>query len=515
MVHRRRNNRLVAVLALALLPGCVSGGTPVASAAPPPEKLTIAISSDGDTLDVLGTFAGFTTSLIGPNIAETLAYWDIKSDKFQPLLATTWQQTDDLHWRVQLRGGVKFTSGRDMTSDDAAASINWGISQKSAFWQSFYPTAKQARVIDALTIEIETATPDPLFYRRLAYLSVLPKETLTTNFLATQLVGTGPYKLTAWNRGQNVLLERNDGYWGQKPLFKTAEFVIRPEASVRANATKVGEVHLALQLTPELVSAVPQLIKVPGNEVAGFLLNTVGQKPGGSILQDKRVRQAINYAIDRQTIIDTVYDHLAVLPHGQYNVLSTTGTDPALKDYAYDVAKAKALLKEARADGAEVVLGAPTGRWTKSNELTQAVAGYLTAIGLKVKLDTMEFAQWVVQAQALGKGTQVSHDIRLTHHDNQFFESSMKTFVNFRSLAAGGGQWMVSSPEIDRLTTAITPEKDPAKRLSMERQVWGIIHDEAYTMVVAVPEVLSGANKQLKWEQRADGILYVAQIGWN
>lgn len=231
-------------------------------------------------------------------------------------------------------------------------------------------------------------------------------------------------------------------------------------------------------------------------------------------MQDKRVRIAVNNAIDRQAVAATIFGTLASLPLGQYNPQSVLGTDPELKDYPYDVAAAKALIKDAGAEGKPVVIGTMFSTFPKSKELSEAVAGYLTAIGLQPKIQVFEYAQWLAAYQSHNRGVKQPYDLLVVYHGNEFFESSMKTFDNLKSIAAGGGNFLIADPEIDRLVLATTPEKSPAKRLDLMRQVWRIFRGQAYALPIAVPEVLNGANEHVQWEPRADQLFYVAQVGW-
>ncbi len=485
-----------------------------ASSSGVPDKLVVAIPEDVDTFDVLTTLTATTHAYVGANIAQTLAELNTSTGNLDPLLATSWKQQDQNTWTIELRSGVKFSDGQAMTAKDAVDSIEYAVTNKSPYYASFFPTIASATVVDDTHFTITTTKPDPVLYKRLQFINVLPSRTLNKDFLATQLVGTGPYELKSRTPGQTIELVANPNYWGTKPAFGSVEFTIKPDPSVRASAVQTGEAHIALSLAVEQQHSVPKVVEAPGGQVYGYILNTVGQTQG-SIMTDLRVRQAVNYAIDRKAIADKVFGGHAILPNGQYDTPGMAGLNPNLKDYPYDPDKAKQLLQEAGAIGKTVRIRTNNTEWPKADEMTDAVAGYLTAVGLKPEVTAVDYATWQKTQQNDLAGQDAPFDLFLTNHGNEFLDATMKTLTSLESRALGHGIWLIDDPDLDTILQQVAAESDPTKRNAGMAQAWQLIWDKAYTLPVVVPDVIEGVNTHIQWKPRTDDFFYVDQVTWS
>lgn len=471
------------------------------------DTLRIIIQSDPDGMNLMKSSAGVTINQIGRNVGDTLAYQDVENDQILPWLATSWSQVDDLTWEVTLREGVKFHNGEEMTAQDAAASVTYAATPPDTFlWDTYYSIVTGAKATGDYTFEIMTSEPDPVLHKRLPFMYVLPEETLDDEFLAKEVVATGPYEFVSWQRGQNVVIKRFDDYWGdEKPEFETVEFLIRPDPGVGADALRAGEADIVTQLTAEDAQDVPQLIRIPGPEVAGFKLNVPGQKDG-SIMEDVRVRQAVNHAVNREEVIESLYGGFATLPQGQFASQAMSGTDPSLQDYEYDPDKARELLKEAGVEGATVTIGNAVGLFPKGEELTEVMAGYLSEVGLKPKIISNTATQWIDQHRLHAEGGPAS-DLFLLSASNPFYDSTMKSLGSILS-----GIFLVRDPEIQKLGTDALSEPDQDRRNELSQSIWRIIHDEAYMVAVVVPDSLYGVADGLDVHITPEESLYVTQI---
>lgn len=509
----RRHRRLPALAAAALLifvAGCAGGaGT---SDAAKPDTLVVAMTDDIDGFDLPTVLTSTTRSWVGPNIVDTLAVYDFDSKSVKPSLATDWKQKDETHWDITLRD-AKYSNGKPVVAADAAASINYSIKGKTPLYLGFLSTITAASALDDHQLEVTTAKFDPVFPRRLQYINVLPQDQLDPAVLANSVIGSGPYKLVKWDRGRSITLTANENYWGPQPDFKNVELVIRPDSNVRLSALQTNEAQLALLLDIDQASRAPKVVEIPGQEVACFVINTIGQTTG-SLMQDVRVRQAINYAIDRKSIVDSLFSGKAQLPHAQLNPLTMAGTDPKLEDYPFDPAKARELLKEAGAEGKTITIRTNYTRWQKSKELTEVVAGYLTDIGLKPNIVAVDYVAWQ-QGQTDATGGEDAHaDISILYHGNEYFDSTIKTLDNMESRAAGHGIWWIANPDIDRLAGQIATESDTGKRDDLMRQVWAIFKDQALALPLVAPEFITGMNQHLQYQPRPDEMLYLKDISW-
>lgn len=491
-----------AVLAAALLAGC--SGTTGASGTGDATKLVIAIPNEPDTLDVLTSNPDALISWIGPNIAETLGVRSFSPDEIQPKLATSWKQDSPTQWTITLRQGVTFSDGQPMTAEDAVASINYGNTSGSSMASTYWGSVASAAVDSQYVFHVTTKTPDPAFYRRLPFIYVLPKTELSASQLASNLVGSGPYKLDKWSRGQDVLLSANDSYWGGKPRYRTVDFIVRPESSVRADTIRTGEADVALEMSAENTSGI-KVLKTPGSEVAGFYLNTTGQADG-SVMTDLRVRQAVNYAIDRNAIAKNLFGGFAALPNGQFNPSTMTGTDPNLRDFPYDPAKAKDLVTQAGATGRTVTIVAPANTWLQSDELAQAVASYINATGLQAKITTVDYNSWLTQHRSHPKGGDAP-DLFMAYVGNEFFDSTIKGIPDMTT-----GSWLIRDPALTALAQKAMAEPDPQARVTDARQAWDYVNDHAYILPIVAPETITAVAGNLTWSPRPDDVIYLNDI---
>jgi peptide/nickel transport system substrate-binding protein len=509
---------LVVALPLALT-GCgsssSSGSGPGSSGSVP--TLSIAIPTEPASMDVMREIASPLTEQIAPNVVQSLAVLDLSKpgDKqVQPSLATSWKEDNPKQWTVKIRSGVKFSNGETMTAKDVVASVEYGIQSAAAsYYQGYYPTVASAKEVNSTTVTFKMNTPDPDFPRRLAYIEVMPADTLDPTTMKTHFVGSGPYELSAWNRGQNIILKPNPNYSGpDTAAYSTVTFLIRPDEGVRASAVSSGEADLATGMQVTDKSRVPQLISGPGMEVAGYVLNDANQKAGGSVMADVRVRQAVNYAIDRNAIIKSIYGGQAQLPKCQWNPTSFSGTDPNLSDYPYDPTKAKQLIDAAGAQGKTVQITTVVNFWTGASELSQAVGNYLSAVGLNVKYQSVELTPWLTYYQNSQAGKDVPFDMTTVYHGNDFFDSTIKTFDLLKSIKAGGGNFLVNSPQLDSQIASAQAETDPTTRVQDAQAAWKTFCSQALSMPVAVPNAIYAAASGVKFTPEENTNIVIKDI---
>jgi peptide/nickel transport system substrate-binding protein len=201
--------------------------------------------------------------------------------------------------------------------------------------------------------------------------------------MRTVPVGTGPYRFEEWRSGQDMSLSRNEGYWGALPNFQRLRFIFRPEAAVRAQTVASGESHFAYSIGPEQASALKNSVVGAGFQSNSLRLNNT--KPPTN---DIKVRQAINFALDREAVNDAIF-------HGTARPIGFFAYQPvAVPVWPYDPQQAMALLDEAGAAGQEVEFIYGEGRLPEEDQLAEVYAAQIEAIGLKVKLTKVERAQY-------------------------------------------------------------------------------------------------------------------------
>jgi peptide/nickel transport system substrate-binding protein len=468
-----------------------------------PQSLVIALPDEPPDMDLMRESSSVQYAILAPNVAKGLAYLDVNGDgTIKPELATAWEEVSPKTWSVDLRTDAMFSTGEPMTAEDVVASINYGITDFTPYYDTFYPTVKDAKVVDEDTIEIHLLTPDPVLPERLVFMKPMPANTLEDpkKHQTEPFVGVGPYQIQEWARGDSITLVPNEYYTGaDEATFSEVKFLFRSDVSVRAATVAAGEADLAWQIGEEQKGQVPKVIEGNGFEVAGFILNSVGQKEGGSIMEDKNVRLAVQHAVDRQAIIDSLFGGFAALPNCQGNPPGFPGLNPNLKDYAYDPELAKSLIKEAGVEGATVTI-LSTDFWFKSQEFTEIIANYLNEVGLKTKIIPSNLDKWLEYYGGNGEGVPNPADMHIVYHSNELFDSTIKTFDNMLSRDVGAGQWLIADPTLNDLILDSKAEGDLDVRLQKTGDVWQRYCDEAYKLDVAAPSVIHGVGEGIDWD---------------
>ena len=347
----------------------------------------------------------------------------------KPMLAVSWRTLSDTTWEFKLRPNVKFTDGADFTANDAIYTVCRAPrveNSPSSFGISTRPiTGMEAP--DPLTLIIKTDSPYPLLPNELASIGILSAKAngagqvvfdrqecknagtypKTEAFNAgSAAIGTGPYKLVRFTKGDRIMLERNESYWGDKPRWQRITFRAISSAGPRVAALLSGDVDL-IENVPiqdqERIKANANFKVVQGlsNRVIYLHFNYVDDKAPGvegtdgkNPFRDRRVREAISKAIDRDAIVARIMGGVAVaagelLPHPMF------GTNKDAKAPKPDPEGARKLLAEAGyPNGFTLVLGTPNDRYINDAMISQAVAQMLTRVGFKVSLDAMTASQF-------------------------------------------------------------------------------------------------------------------------
>ncbi len=272
-----------------------------------------------------------------------------------PELALSWEATSDTTWVFRLRPGITFSNGERFDAEAAASVLNWliGPEGQSAMLSSELKAVAGVRVVDDLTLELITSVPDAILPKRLSLIMmVAPRawETLSPLEFAQRPVGTGSYIMEDWGEAiGRSLLRANTSSWRAPVHFGRLE-VVYPlrDSVVRRQALESGEIDITVQVAfddlkdLEAQGFTTQVLQVP--QIRALGLSNLGEK--GSPLNDIRVRQALNYAVDKEAIARTFYFN-EVNPVGQGAIPGTTGYNPDIKPYPYDPDRARALLEEA------------------------------------------------------------------------------------------------------------------------------------------------------------------------
>jgi len=359
------------------------------------DVLVVTLSSDPTSL-YMPRAADRTAGNASWSLYDTLV-WLNEEGELVPQLATDWQISDDgLTYTFTLRQGVTFHNGEPFTADDVIATWEYG-GDDSNDYPGYYTVATSVEAIDDFTVRITTAEPNAIFLTTMAKnWAIIPGDYMREvgiDAFAAAPVGTGPFQFVSRTPGERIVMEANPNYWDPAlPYLDGVEYRVISDPSTRVAAIQTGAVHIANRLTPELAESLEgedgvDVLTYLNDRVYYVAFKNIGAGVG-TPLEDARVRQALNYGVDRFGIIEAIFSGYAN-PAPGFVVEGNLGYDePAMAPFAYDPERARALLAEAGyPDGFDIQMGCPADGYVNINEVCQAVAQSLGAIGVNVDVD--------------------------------------------------------------------------------------------------------------------------------
>lgn len=346
-----------------------------------------------------GIAAGTQAQTVRLTMYEGLVEFD-ESGTIQPLLATSWTVSDDQReWTFTLREGVEFHDGTPFNAEAAQMSLERILNPENGFGRrSTLEAVSEVEAVGEFTLKIITDEP---FGPLLAHLAsdvavVISPATLEEhgNDVGWNPVGTGPFKYESHVAEQHVTVVRNDGYWGEPAGLDSITFLSVPEAATRITMLEAGEADVIVNVpgfdVPRL-DAEPNIIvrRDPSTRVGHVGMNMT-QAP----LDDVRVRQALNYAVDREAIVRGILRDIG-MPADSIVSPATVGYEP-VNAYSFNPERARELLAEAGyANGFTISLLAPQGRYYMDRETAIAIQAQLRAVGVNVDLQIVDWSTYL------------------------------------------------------------------------------------------------------------------------
>jgi peptide/nickel transport system substrate-binding protein len=457
--------------------------------------------------------------VIGHHVWDTLVIIDPKTAEIKPLLATKWTWVDNTTLEMELRKGVKFHSGKEMDADDVVYTLNH-VSNKDNAIANFALLAwiKNAEKIDASKIKINLNRPFPPALAYLAGLGFIMqkghydgapvKPDGKKDFGAVKPNGTGPYKIVEVKPGDSILMEKNpdyfkDGFKGDPKISKIRFRTIK-DSNTRTAELMTGAIDWIWDVPKdqaERIQANPAVAVENAKTLrVSYLQFDVNGISGQKFFTDKRVRQAVAHAINREAITKNLVGPASeVAPSPCHpDQFACSGDVPK---YAYDVAKAKALLKEAGfADGFEFDLFAYRDR-----EFTEAVIGDLAKVGLKPKLNYVQYTAFV---EAVHKGRPAA--AHGTWGSNSVPDVSAMTAHFFLH----GPDDLTKDPEVKKLIDEADSLTDPDKRKAAWQKALTRIAAEAYWVPLFTYAKYYAYSKDLDFKPTSDEIPQFFAAKW-
>jgi len=440
------------------------------------KTVTIVLSEEPDNVDPCNSSRSNIGRVVLKNIAEPFTQIDPNDGSIAPKLATSWKQIEPTKWQFSLQKGVKFHDGEDFNAQAAITAIGHVLDTRIECENrlKFFSDIKMTlTAVDSHTLEIKTEKPQPILPTLMGTMTVMSPKTPEGKF-TRHPVGTGPYKFVKWDVGKQITVERNDNYWGEKPEVEKAVYVWRSESTVRAAMVQVGEADIAPNLAVQDANNPDMDFSYFNSETSRLRIDTVTPP-----LNDIRVRQALNYAIDRDAIRGSILSK-DVQPATQLVVPSINGHNSDLKVWPYDPEKAQKLLAEAKKDGVpvdkEIALIGRTGIYPNATELMEAVLAMYQAVGINVKLQMLEVGVWVKQ-QNKPYPENRPPTVLQTQHDNNNGDA---VFTVFYKYACDGQSSGLCDKQLDQMIQKATVATGKERTA-----IWKAVFKRVYDDLVA------------------------------
>ena len=449
------------------------------------------------------------------HVFDALVHVDANA-RLAPGLAVSWRSIDPTTWEFKLRKGVKFHDGSDFSAEDVLFSLERPATLPASPgpFTGFVRPITAKKIVDPWTIQLKTAAPYAMLLSDLNSIFIVSKKAATgagtEDFNSGKAaVGTGPFKLVRFVRGERIELARNDTYWGAKPVWDKVTLRILPADTARITALLAGDLDAIeniptadltrLKANPKFrleqkVSWRTMLLHLDQyRDHPPYLTDKAGKPLAKNPFRDARVRLALSKAINRTAVVERVMEGFAIAAG---NVVSPPvfGHVAALKAEGYDPEGAKKLLAEAGyPDGFALTLHAPNNRYVNDEQLAQAVAQMLARIGIQSKVETMPASVYFAKARAgefalalLGWGS-FSGDLAL------------RALLATPSADKGYGAWnwgRYSNPKVDALLEQGFTTLDEAKREALAR--------EAATLALKDVPVILLHHQLATWAMKKD-----------
>jgi peptide/nickel transport system substrate-binding protein len=492
----------------ALEPPSAMSGAQALAAAKQEQKVIATVALPGVQVETMHPYAHTTTQVYPTwkHVIEPLVEWSWSKKQIVPILAESWSNPDNNTWLFKLKKGIKFHDGSEFTAADVVHSYTRIQKDPDSKQASSIAHVDVIETVDRYTVRLRTKRPDAALVFRLAQRFITNKAAYDRlgGAKADRLaLGTGPYKFKDWVRGQWFVLEKNSGYAhsDHKPTVDQIVFRNIPESEVAITTLLNREVDIISNVPPESAPRVSGSARIESARTINIMF--LGMHTSVPEFKNKLVRQAVNYAIDREALTKHVlkgYAYPMEAPVGpdQY------GYSPEISPkYTHNPAKAKQLLSQAGyANGFDVDFLVPVGQYNKVKDVAEAIGGMLNAVGIRAKLRTQDQDSGFAAIQngkvgmyIFGRGSVVDPSEYL----HQYFRTGVTKRLEF------------SSPTVDAALIAEQASFDPAQRVKLLQKAMSALMDEAPVAWLYQYQGLQGVSNRFDFKANPSEDVY----GWD
>ncbi|MCA1755048.1 MAG: glutathione ABC transporter substrate-binding protein [Spirochaeta sp.] len=484
MSTRTNLGRFVVLATVAVIASMLIACGPAEEAAVERDTLTIAIGAEPESLDPV-RMTSAPAATVGEHVVERLIYME-EDGSLTPMLATSWESNEDSTvWTFDIREGVTFHDGAPLNAEAVATNLSRFVSPDvGAAYAFLLGSVQEIEAVDEYTLQLTLAQPfapilSHLSHSFIGIVSPNQLEGLSPEQTFEIPVGTGPYVMDDWSRGDSISMSVNDDYWGSASQIPNLVFNFIPEESARIVALETGEADAIMGVPPADVERLQEdadidVVFQTSVRTIYISYNNI-QEP----FTDPLVRRALNHAVDKQAIVDSIFEGVGFVADAPIPdaVFGHTSVGP----YEYDPDLARELLDAAGyPDGFSMTLHHPTGRYPLDSTVAQSVQSMLADVGVDATLETREWTSYLqftsqppdqaeYDAFMLGWGTvtlDADYGLYALLHTRQWNPN-------------GNNRGFYSNERVDQLLDAARVETDPAERAPMYNEAVELIWEDA------------------------------------
>ena len=487
-------------VAAALCMFCISAAE---AAGPGTDAVRVAYAAPIDSLDPLMMIEGLP---LFRSIFDALT--DTGPDgSLQPRLAESWTASDNSRsWTFRIRAGATWSDNTPVTADDVVFTVDRILSTPTSLNHNYMAAVTAVTRTGVRDITFTLRRPIAAWPRQMTLISIVPRQAYTRlgpAGFAAHPVGSGPYRVSDWDRAGNLTLSANPGYWGARPDIATVTMVPLADSVARLNGLLAGEIDV-IPLAPQQVPLASGRAHIEVETVRSNRVVYLGFNVNNALLHALPLRQAIDAAIDRAAITRYLLSGLA-RPSGILIAPATFGYDAALHPTAYDAAKARQLVTASGYKGQPIQLDYATdGTVPLGSQVAQAIGGYLEAAGIRIRLHGIDQRSLVA--------SWITHKFPGLYIFS-YAPSTMDAALVTGSLLGSGGARYFTDPRVDALEQAQQAEADPVKRARLFSELLGLSNSNLYYAPLFNDSYsFASRTDKVRFTPRADGYILAQDL---